>query len=81
MPCAGQIAQAGPYTLNTMMVGCLPILNRLLKRMKLEEFFCKHLKPDGPRTRLWDHIRLSFHRGRHRLMPGQQPRGRTQGTH
>jgi transposase len=52
MPCAGQIAQAGPYTLNTMTVGCLPILNRLLKRMKLEEFFCKHLKPDGPRTRL-----------------------------
>ena len=35
-----------------MTVGCLPILNQLLERMKLEQFFCKHLKPDGSRTRL-----------------------------
>jgi len=52
IPCAGQIAQAGPHTLNTMRVGCLPILNRILKRMRLEQFFFKHLKPDGSRTRL-----------------------------
>ena len=35
-----------------MTVGCLPILNRLLERMKLEQFFRQHLKPDGSRTRL-----------------------------
>ena len=52
IPCAGRIAQAGPHTLTTMTVGCLPILNQLLERMKLEQFFCKHLKPDGSRTRL-----------------------------
>ena len=52
IPCAGQTAQAGPHTLTTMTVGCLPILNRLLERMKLEQFLCKHLKPDGSRTRL-----------------------------
>jgi transposase len=51
-PRAGQIAQAGPQTLTTMTVGCLPILNRLLERMRLEQFFYKHLKPDGARTRL-----------------------------
>ena len=52
IPCAGQTAQAGPHTLTTMTVGCLPILNRLLERMKLEQFFRQHLKPDGSRTRL-----------------------------
>ena len=52
IPCAGQTAQAGPHTLNTMTVGCLPILNRLLERMKLEQLFCQHLKPDGSRTHL-----------------------------
>ena len=52
IPCAGEIAQAGPHTLNTMRVGCLPILNRILERMRLEQFFSKHLQPDGSRTRL-----------------------------
>ena len=51
-PRAGHTAQAGSHTLTTMTVGCLPILNRLLERMRLEEFFQKHLKPDGSRTRL-----------------------------
>lgn len=51
-PCAGQTAQAGAHTLTTMTVGCLPILNRLLERMQLEQFFLKHLKPDGSRSRL-----------------------------
>lgn len=48
----GHVAQAGGQTLTTTTVGCLPILNRLLERMRLEEFFRKHLKPDGTRTRL-----------------------------
>ena len=52
IPSGGQIAQAGDHTLNTMRVGCLPILNRMLERMRLEQFLHKHLKPDGSRTRL-----------------------------
>ena len=52
IPRAGHTAQAGSHTLTTMTVGCLPILNRLRERMRLEEFFQKHLKPDGSRTRL-----------------------------
>lgn len=48
----GRLAQAGTHTLTSLTVGCLPILNRLLERMQLAEFFRKHLPPDGPRTRL-----------------------------
>ena len=51
-PCAGQFAQADSHALTTMRVGCLPILNRILERMKLEEFLQKHLKRDGSRTRI-----------------------------
>jgi len=49
---AGEIAQAGDQTLRSYTVGALPIVNRLLERMKLDEFLEESLPPDGPRTRL-----------------------------
>lgn len=49
---AGHVAQAGTQTLTSMTVGCLPVLNQILERMRLEECFRKHLQPDGSRTRL-----------------------------
>jgi transposase len=48
----GRRAQAGTHTLTTTTVGCLPILNRLLERMRLKELLGRHLTPDGSRTRL-----------------------------
>ena len=48
----GQKAKAGGQTLRTYTVGALPIVNRLLERMKLEEFLQEYLPPDGPGTRL-----------------------------
>ena len=48
----GQTAQASAHTLHSCTVGALPIVNRLLKRMKLDEFLEKHLPPDGSRTQL-----------------------------
>lgn len=51
-PCAGQLAQSDSHRLSSMSVGALPILNRILERMKLEEFLQKHLEPDGSRTRI-----------------------------
>lgn len=48
----GQMARTGEQSLATTTVGCLPILNRLLERMRLEQFLESHLKTDGPRMRL-----------------------------
>jgi len=36
-------------TLRSWTVGGLPLINRLLDRMQLEEFLAKHLPPDDPR--------------------------------
>lgn len=45
----GARARAGGQTLETSTIGALPIVNRLLERMGLEDFLEKHLPPDGPR--------------------------------
>lgn len=48
----GQIAQAGGQTLRSYTVGAMPIVNRLLERMKLDEFLEEYLPPDRANTRL-----------------------------
>ena len=49
---AGQVAKAGGQTLRTWAVGGLPIVNRVLARMNLQEILQAHLRSDGPRVRL-----------------------------
>jgi hypothetical protein len=45
----GHRARSGNQTLRSWTVGGLPLVNRLLDRMRLEEFLEKHLPPDDPR--------------------------------
>ena len=45
----GHRARAGNQTLRSWTVGGLPIVNRLLDRMRLEAFLERHLPPDDPR--------------------------------
>lgn len=45
----GHRARSGNQTLRSWRVGGLPLINRLLDRMRLEEFLEKHLPPDDPR--------------------------------
>jgi transposase len=53
----GQLARSGGKTLRTYDVGVLPIINRILKRMRLSEILEECLPPGDARTR------LSIHRG------------------
>lgn len=48
----GPIARGPGKSLSSHTVGALPIVNRLLKRMRLEEFLRAYLPQDDPRTRL-----------------------------
>jgi transposase len=48
----GQTAQASSHTLHSFSVGALPIVNRLLERLRLDEFLEQHLASDGARTQL-----------------------------
>ena len=45
----GARARAGGRTLQTCTIGALPIVNRLLDRIRLEQFLQQHLPPDGRR--------------------------------
>jgi len=45
----GHRSRSGNQTLRSWTVGGLPLVNRLLDRMRLEEFLKKHLPPDDPR--------------------------------
>jgi len=45
----GHRARSGNQTLRSWTVGGLPLVNRLLDRMRLKEFLEKHLPPDDPR--------------------------------
>lgn len=54
----GQTARSGDQTLRSYTVGALPIINRLLKRIKLAEFLREYLPPDDPRSHLAAHIGL-----------------------
>ncbi len=49
---AGQVAKASQQTLQSYSVGALPILNRLLERMDLENIFRDFLRAEGPRTKV-----------------------------
>jgi len=51
-PYRGYRAKAGRRTLRSWSVGALPIVNRLLQRMRLAELLEKHLPPDDPRTKV-----------------------------
>ena len=48
----GRLAEAGGVRLRSYQVGALPVINRFLRRMKLEELLRQHLPPDDPRTEL-----------------------------
>ncbi len=47
---AGYRARCGDEVLQSWTVGPLPIVNRLLERMRLEEILQQHLPPDDPRV-------------------------------
>jgi transposase len=49
---SGQFARQAGQTLTTHNVGALPLLNRILKRMKLEEFLQEYLPPEDGRTKI-----------------------------
>lgn len=51
-PERGQSARAGHQELRSFTVGALPIINHLLRRMRLEEFFQEALPSEDPRCRL-----------------------------
>ena len=46
------VARAAGTTLRSYAVGALPILNDILQRMRLEEFFREYLPPEDRRTKL-----------------------------
>ncbi|HVA48034.1 MAG TPA: DUF4277 domain-containing protein, partial [Pirellulales bacterium] len=48
----GQVAQAGNVELRSYDVGALPLINHILEKMRLEEFFSERLPPDDPRAEL-----------------------------
>jgi len=48
----GNLARSGPAALRSYTVGALPILNRLLDRMKLEEIFEAYLPGEDRRTKV-----------------------------
>jgi transposase len=48
----GETAHAQGHTLDSRRLGALPILNRFLKRLRLEEFLRKHLPRDDRRFRV-----------------------------
>jgi len=49
---SGRAARAGQTRLTTHNVGVLPILNRVLEQMKLEEFLQDYLPNEDGRTKL-----------------------------
>jgi len=49
---AGQFAKSSTHTLRSYAVGALPIMNRLLDRMDLENHLQQHLRADGSRMKI-----------------------------
>src|SRR3954454_14519762 len=47
----GEVAQAQGRTLNSYRMGALPILDRFLQRLRLEEFLRDRLPTEDPRTK------------------------------
>ncbi len=50
--CSGEVARQTGQTLTTHNVGALPLLNRILQRLKLEEFLQEYLPPEDGRTKI-----------------------------
>jgi transposase len=48
----GETAHAQGRTLESRRLGALPVLDRFLKRLRIEEFLCKHLPRDDRRSRV-----------------------------
>src|SRR3954452_15434999 len=48
----GEVAQAQGHTLSSYRLGALPILDRILQRLRLEEFLRDRLPPEDPRTKV-----------------------------
>ena len=48
----GETAHAQGHTLDSRRVGALPVLDRLLKRLRIEEFLGKHLPREDRRSRV-----------------------------
>src|ERR1035437_5139316 len=51
-PRPGRMARAGRQTLRSVKVGALPIINRVLQRLRLEEFLQEHLPPEDKRVKV-----------------------------
>lgn len=51
-PRPGRLARAGRQTLRSVKVGALPIINHILKRLRLEEFLQEHLPPEDKRVKV-----------------------------
>jgi len=49
---SGESANAQGRTLNSYRLGALPILDRILQRLRLEEFLGERLPPEDPRTKI-----------------------------
>jgi len=49
---SGQLARQSGQTLTTHNVGALPVVNRILRRMKLEEFLQAYIPPEDGRTKI-----------------------------
>ena len=48
----GETAHAQGHTLESRRVGALPVLDRLLKRLRIDEFLAKHLPREDRRSRV-----------------------------
>jgi transposase len=51
-PLPGKLARAGRQSLRSVKVEALPMINRLLKRLCLEEFLQEHLPPEDKRVKV-----------------------------
>ena len=51
-PRPGKLARAGGQRLRSVKTGALPILNRVLKRLRLEEFLQEYLPPEDRRVKV-----------------------------
>lgn len=52
LPAGQRTRAAGGKTILTHSIGALPIINRLLQRMRLAEFLARHLTPEDRRTKV-----------------------------
>src|SRR4051794_23998098 len=51
-PRPGEVAQAQGRTLNSYRLGALPVLDTILRRLRLEEFLRDRLPREDPRTKI-----------------------------